>query len=82
MALLKGKFLVSVSNGSKINNQSPSLRVRLAEGKQTIALLRFPRSNMLAYIANNPGCKERAELMQQMVSQGYHYQDVLEILAK
>lgn len=78
--MIKGKFQVTCSNGSK--TQIPSLRVRLAEGKQTIALLRFPRSNMLNYIRNNPGCAERASLMQQVVSAGFHYQDVLEILAK
>lgn len=82
MALLKGKFLVSCSNGSKANNQTPSLRVRLAESKMTVALVRCNRSNLLGWCRNNPQSAERRELQQQLVEQGFTYKDLEEILSK
>jgi hypothetical protein len=77
----RGRFTVSCSNGSKLKGQSPSLRIRLAEGNVTIALLRTPRCNLLAYCRNNPFCPERLELERMLYAANVTHEEIMIILS-
>lgn len=76
----KGIFLVSCSNGSKV--QMPSLRVRLAEGGVCVFASKYSRSQPLQWMRNNPQSAERKALEAAMTEQGYTRDDVLVILSK
>ena len=76
----KGIFLVSCSNGSKV--QMPSLRVRLASNEVCVFASKYSRSQPLQWMRNNPQSDERKALEAAMTEQGYTRDDVLVILSK
>jgi hypothetical protein len=78
----RGQFLVSESNGSKVQGQIPSLRVRLADSGVVVAVIRAPRSGLLTWMRNNPRSDERKALEAAMLEQGYALTDVHTILSK
>ena len=78
----RGQFLVSESNGSKVNGQVPSLRVRLADSGVVVACVKAPRSSLLTWMRNNPRSEERKALEIAMLEQGYTLQDVHTVLSK
>lgn len=78
----KGQFVVTQSNGSLINGQQPSMRVRLASSGVVVAHIQSGRSNLVQFMRNNLNCPERRMLAEQLFVAGYSQKELIEILSK